>query len=421
MEVPKSYEQDALRTSKSLSSIASAVSRIESLFSRQFPVPILPTTYNSGSFGMNEPQDVHQASRLAAEKRRRNEGASARFRQRRKDKEKEASMNIKKLQQQTEDLERQVREVDQARNFYRAERDRLQDYVSRSTEMRHLTLQAPRSPQLGSASSVPRSRQQLGSLPPAFQGTIPASIGEYTKRSLTTQHCRAHLRMLSALVDNLDGADPELEDSYIKAKEQLADEILRLGECRTANWNDGHDLDGLDRTMEIQVYTDKGPCEISFERYSSSESQPKPWWDVLHYTISQGWITRTDRINSWLLQNLASIPEEANRHRMLIPDGEQLGEEQWARLVLKFWPLDGAAPRFGLSSCSTNGAVDSAGACHSARVLLSEMPFNIESEVEMMDDSLPIRRKRSGVSEGKGSDILRPAKRRRVEEESGSP
>ncbi len=44
-------------------------------------------------------------------------GASARFRQRRKEKEKEASSNIEKLQQQTRELERKVREVEQERDF----------------------------------------------------------------------------------------------------------------------------------------------------------------------------------------------------------------------------------------------------------------------------------------------------------------
>jgi len=100
---------------------------------------------------------------------------------------------------------------------------------------------------------------------------------------------------------------------------------------------------------------------------------------------------------------------------MLIPDGEQLGEEQWARLVLTFWPLDEAAPRFELGACSTNGVVDSAGACHSARVLLSEMPFNVGSEDQAMDDPLPVRRKWDVVSKGKGSDMIRTAKRKRVE------
>jgi len=91
--------------------------------------------------------DVHKASRLADEKRARNAEASARFRQRRKQKEKEANSNIEKLQQQTRDLERKIKEVEQERDFYRAERDRFRDVVYRTPNMRHLVMQAPPSPQ----------------------------------------------------------------------------------------------------------------------------------------------------------------------------------------------------------------------------------------------------------------------------------
>ncbi|KFY95329.1 hypothetical protein V500_02834 [Pseudogymnoascus sp. VKM F-4518 (FW-2643)] len=483
IEAPKSYEQDALNTSRSLSSIASTVSRIESLVSQQFrPSPpasanslffdtnnpyfrnmqttrpsssqlgssqlsspqdwkepqsevqappasgtegpysaALPSSSVSSNSGnsrtYNVPADVDQASQLEAKRRLRNAGASERFRQRRKWQKEEED----KKQQHIKDLERKLEEVDQERAFYRGERDRFRDAVLRNP---NLALQNLLGPQSMRASSFPGPGQQLGGPPPSSQGMIHASLAEYMRLSLSTQDCRAHFLMLSALVDNLDSPNPELEDLCIKVKEQLVEEINRLRECRATNWNAGHDLEGLDRLMENQLYNkkpDEAAADFTFEQYSSPESQLKPWWDVLHHTISQCWVTKTDRINSWLLQNLATLPEEANRHRMFIPDGEQLGEEQWARLVLKFWPLDEAAPMFELGACSTNDAVDSAGACHSARVLLIEMPFDVGSKDQVMDDPLPLRRKWNVVSEGKGSNMMRTAKRKRVEEESEAP
>jgi hypothetical protein len=120
------------------------------------------------------PVDVHQASRLADEKRARNAGASARFRQRRKEKEKEANSNIEKLQQQTRELERKVKEVEQERDFYRVERDRFRDVVYRTPDMRHLVMQAPPSPQSMLPGSFQGSMSQMGNpsplLPPSQMG-----------------------------------------------------------------------------------------------------------------------------------------------------------------------------------------------------------------------------------------------------------
>jgi hypothetical protein len=128
------------------------------------PVHVLTFSTPVGTYHV--PVDVHQASRLADEKRARNAGASARFRQRRKEKEKEANNNIEKLQQQTRDLERKIREVEQERDFYRGERDRFREVVYRSPDTRHLVMQAPPSPQSMRAGSFPGSMSQIGGPPP---------------------------------------------------------------------------------------------------------------------------------------------------------------------------------------------------------------------------------------------------------------
>lgn len=92
------------------------------------------------------PVDTHQASRLADEKRARNAGASARFRQRRKDKEREASTNIDRLQQQARDLGLRVRDVEVQRDFYRDERNRLRDMLLRMPGIRPADIEGPPSP-----------------------------------------------------------------------------------------------------------------------------------------------------------------------------------------------------------------------------------------------------------------------------------
>ena len=109
------------------------------------PIQVLTINTSQGSYRV--PVEVHQASRLADEKRARNAGASARFRQRRKEKEREANTTIEKMQHQTRELERRIREVEQERDFYRGERDRMRDVLTRTPEMRHLAMQGPPSPQ----------------------------------------------------------------------------------------------------------------------------------------------------------------------------------------------------------------------------------------------------------------------------------
>ena len=66
--------------------------------------------------------DLQQASKVADEKRKRNAGASVRFRARRKEKEKESSQKISDLQQELRDLR-------EDREFYRNERNIIRDFA----------------------------------------------------------------------------------------------------------------------------------------------------------------------------------------------------------------------------------------------------------------------------------------------------
>ncbi|KAH8590458.1 hypothetical protein B0O99DRAFT_470567, partial [Bisporella sp. PMI_857] len=128
------------------------------------PSQFMTITTSQGVFSV--PIDVHQASRLADEKRARNAGASARFRQRRKEKEKEASTTIEKMQQQNRELERRIREAESERDFYREERDRFRDVLDRSKDLRDLAMQAPPSPQSMRATSFARQTASDGPPPP---------------------------------------------------------------------------------------------------------------------------------------------------------------------------------------------------------------------------------------------------------------
>ncbi|RAL67372.1 hypothetical protein DID88_008127 [Monilinia fructigena] len=98
------------------------------------------------------------------------EGASARFRQRRKEKEKEASSNIEKLQSQTRELERRLRDAEGERDFYRGERDRFRDMLLRNPGTRDMALHGPPSPRSMRPMSYPGPPPPPSGPPMAFQG-----------------------------------------------------------------------------------------------------------------------------------------------------------------------------------------------------------------------------------------------------------
>jgi len=99
------------------------------------------------------PVDIHQASKQADEKRQRNAGASARFRQRKKEKEKEQQQGLQKLESQNRELEKKIEELERGyleleeeRDFYRSERNRLRDLVARTPGMSEWIDRGPPSP-----------------------------------------------------------------------------------------------------------------------------------------------------------------------------------------------------------------------------------------------------------------------------------
>lgn len=97
----------------------------------------------------------------------------------------------------------------------------------------------------------------------------------------------------------------------------------------------------------------------NFEIPSNSSPSPSTGMDA----------NKQDRINMWLLRNIQESSEEKTLHRSFLTKAENLDEKKWARLVLKYWWLDDAAVVPENEPLSTHGAVDSAGRCHSVRVI----------------------------------------------------
>jgi hypothetical protein len=86
--------------------------------------PIFAITPQSGE-EILIPVDTHQGSKSADERRLRNAGASQRFRSRKKERENQ-------MEEETRRLNALVRGLEQQRDFYRNERNRLRDIVSQT-------------------------------------------------------------------------------------------------------------------------------------------------------------------------------------------------------------------------------------------------------------------------------------------------
>jgi hypothetical protein len=66
-------------------------------------------------------------------------------------------------------------------------------------------------------------------------------------------------------------------------------------------------------------------------------------------------------------------------------------------LVLKYWLIDEAAIGSEEGPCSTNGAVDSSGVCHSTRVKLETLPMRKRKDIDGSPFSEQIATKRPKI------------------------
>lgn len=123
--------------------------------------PHLTLQTNTGEH-ITVPLDVHQGSRQADEKRHRNAGASARFRQRKKERDKDMRDTLSRLESENRDVTRHNQELQAERDFYRNERNRLRELVLRTPEIREHAERGPPSPRSARSGAAPGGRTGEG-------------------------------------------------------------------------------------------------------------------------------------------------------------------------------------------------------------------------------------------------------------------
>lgn len=129
--------------------------------------PILSINPEGGE-RMLIPVNTDHASKAADEKRQRNAGASARFRQRKKDKDEAKDVTLRRMEGQNRELERRNRDLEAELDRMRADRNRLRDIVAQTPGISDLAYQGPPSPAPRRSSGPYLERSSLAPvLPPA--------------------------------------------------------------------------------------------------------------------------------------------------------------------------------------------------------------------------------------------------------------
>ena len=199
-----------------------------------------------------------------------------------------------------------------------------------------------------------------------------------------------HAKLLSSVHDTACGGIVERlcsTDQYLQVLIQLENIKDCISKARNLCWRLGYNLEELDQIIDAGYPQHSLGCDVNralkhrstrAEQISLLALQKR----LERVTAHRSWLRKQDRINSWLLQNLASSDENASLHRSFLPS-PGISDEDWARIVLKFWPIDGAVvkreggERRERIVESSKEEVGSGRLCHSIRVLL---------ELEMLDE-----------------------------------
>lgn len=200
---------------------------------------------------------------------------------------------------------------------------------------------------------------------------------KYLDLSILAAMVKMKIHILESAPSILLGAsEATVKEEINLLNAELSTLNTKAKEAQISSFESGFNTQDLDHYMFQCLNSVPEPL---LRNSSSHDHFPKHETAVSAPTVTD--TTKHDRINMWLLGNLQASSDEKKRHRALLNNVEDLSEEQWARLVLRYWLLDEAATCVDDKPASTNGAVNSAGMCHSARVMFDSITKPILEEV----------------------------------------
>lgn len=228
----------------------------------------------------------------------------------------------------------------------------------------------------------------------------PESLKQYMRLSRALERIKSDRNLLFVLSANVDrSSDSEAYKDLCKAGRDMDNHLFtvstRLTQARQSCWKQGFDLSFIDDAL-ISNHVSQ-----SKNREGATEL-PETWESILRNAELGAQITKKDRINAWLLHNLAISTEESTHHRSYLFKRNELSEEEWSRLVLKYWPVDEVAMGHDLSACSTNDVEHSSWIQHSVDLYSELLPIHKKREVapDLASSSDQAPRKKPRISTG---------------------
>jgi hypothetical protein len=144
------------------------------------------------------------------------------------------------------------------------------------------------------------------------QGLMDYLITTNKAQKLSSDRC-----LVLALTGGIDRSKcPSFYQELLIASRKIDNhlELLEksLVRSKQACWNLGFDLSSFDQNLSTNIATGASFANSELERGEQEQCEHflNTWQDTLHERAVRTWGTSNDRINSWLLQNLAASQEE---------------------------------------------------------------------------------------------------------------
>ena len=182
----------------------------------------------------------------------------------------------------------------------------------------------------------------------------PKALLEYIDLVQCFRTISMHAKLLSSVHDTECAEIAETlrsTDEYLQVLIQLENIKKCIEKARHLCWEYGYTLELVDQILDArypQHRLDRGISRIQNNKNTrAGQMAILALQRRLQLANAQrSWLRKQDRINSWLLYNLAGSDENASLHRSFLPYSG-ISDEEWARLVLKFWPIDEANMQHG--------------------------------------------------------------------------
>jgi hypothetical protein len=245
------------------------------------------------------------------------------------------------------------------------------------------------------------------------EALYPPSMGDYITHVYLSHFITQHLRFIEQALGEgsnlqlLEGGKPSQVDSPLPfgrdrpslalAAEHLKEDLIsiheHMRELKQMCVSDGFRVYEIEQLFNVDETKKFISRRGQIQPTANLDQNPN---DTLYSFATRGlrpvamdtsslrnWNSSHDRINGWLLHILQASKEAASLHRSFLPD-PSIDDDNWARLVLKYWSLDGAAPKHELSSHNrpASTAVDSQG----SRSIISAASAGIFLDPEFQRD-----------------------------------